>query len=72
MFGYSKRRGRRRRLAGRVALATGHAWLWARREAFQSVDVLFIDEAAQMSLANVLAVSEAAENVVLLGDPRQL
>jgi hypothetical protein len=32
-------------LAGRVALATGHAWLWARPEAFQSVDVLFIDEA---------------------------
>jgi hypothetical protein len=67
-----KRRGRRRRLGGRVALATGHAWLWACPEAFQSVDVLFIDEAAQMSLANVLAVSEAAENVVLLRDPRQL
>jgi superfamily I DNA and/or RNA helicase len=33
---------------------------------------LFVDEAAQMSLANVLAVSQAAKNVVLLGDPRQL
>jgi uncharacterized protein len=33
---------------------------------------LFIDEAAQMSLANVLAVSQAAESIVLLGDPRQL
>jgi hypothetical protein len=48
------------------------AWLWARPDAFQSVDVLFIDEAAQMSLANVLAVSQAAETIVLLGDPRQL
>jgi uncharacterized protein len=34
--------------------------------------VLFVDEAAQMSLANVLAVSQAAHSVVLLGDPRQL
>jgi superfamily I DNA and/or RNA helicase len=34
--------------------------------------VLFVDEAAQMSLANALAVSQAADSVVLLGDPRQL
>jgi len=53
-------------------VAAGTAWLWARPDAFQSVDVLFIDEAAQMSLANVLAVSQAARSVVLLGDPRQL
>src|SRR5262249_16473056 len=53
-------------------VAGGTAWLWARPDAFQSVDVLFIDEAAQMSLANVLAVSQAAKNIVLLGDPRQL
>ena len=50
----------------------GTAWLWARPDAFQSVDTLFIDEAAQMSLANVLAVSQAANKLVLLGDPRQL
>lgn len=54
------------------AVAAGTAWLWARSDAFQSVDVLFIDEAAQMSLANVLAVSQAAKSIVLLGDPRQL
>jgi AAA domain/RNase_H superfamily len=48
------------------------AWLWARQDAARSIDVLFIDEAAQMSLANVLAVSQAADNIVLLGDPRQL
>ena len=34
--------------------------------------MLFIDEAAQMSLANVLAVSQGAKSIVLLGDPRQL
>src|ERR1700692_4311450 len=38
----------------------------------RAVDVLFIDEAAQRSLANVLAVSQAAKSIVLLGDPRQL
>src|SRR5205823_13035348 len=32
----------------------------------------FVDEAAQMSLANVLAVSQAAKTVVLIGDPQQL
>lgn len=48
------------------------AWFWARPDAAQIVDVLFIDEAAQMSLANVLAVSQAARSIVLLGDPRQL
>ncbi len=37
-----------------------------------TVDVLFVDEAAQMSLANVLAVSQAAKTVVLIGDPQQL
>ena len=35
-------------------------------------DLLIIDEAAQISLANVLAVSQAAKSIVLLGDPRQL
>ena len=52
--------------------AAGTAWLWARTDAFESVDTLFVDEAAQMSLANVLAVSQAANSIVLLGDPRQL
>jgi len=37
-----------------------------------SVDVLFVDEAGQMSLANVLALSQAATSLVLLGDPQQL
>jgi predicted RecB family nuclease len=50
----------------------GTAWLWAAPEAFETVDVLFVDEAAQMSLANVLAVSQAAKTVVLIGDPQQL
>ena len=50
----------------------GTAWLWARPEAFESVDVLFVDEAAQMALATVLSASQAAPALVLLGDPQQL
>jgi predicted RecB family nuclease len=50
----------------------GTAWFWARPDAQSTVDVLVVDEAAQMSLANVLAVSQAAQSIVLLGDPRQL
>ncbi|AMN39051.1 TM0106 family RecB-like putative nuclease [Rhodoplanes sp. Z2-YC6860] len=50
----------------------GTAWLWAHPNASEAVDVLFIDEAAQMSLASVLAASQAARTLVLLGDPRQL
>ena len=53
-------------------VVAGTAWLWAREEAVGSVDVLFVDEAAQMSLANVLAISPAARSLVLLGDPQQL
>jgi predicted RecB family nuclease len=53
-------------------VAGGTAWFWTRPDAADAVDVLFVDEAAQMSLANVLAVSQAARTVVLLGDPQQL
>ena len=58
--------------AGDANLAAGTAWLWARPEMADAVDVLVIDEAGQMSLANTLAAAQAARSVVLLGDPRQL
>ncbi len=59
-------------LHGDYSLLGGTAWLWARPEFRDSVEVLFIDEAGQMSLADVLAVSAAAKSLVLLGDPQQL
>lgn len=55
-----------------VHIISGTSWLWSPQDAAATVDVLFVDEAAQMSLANVLAVSQAARGMVLLGDPRQL
>lgn len=53
-------------------VAAGTPWLWAREDAFEIVDVLFVDEAGQMSLANAMAVSQACKTLVLLGDPQQL
>ncbi len=58
--------------AGDVHVLGGTAWLWSREDAVGAVDVLFVDEAGQMSLANTLAVSGAARSLVLLGDPQQL
>ena len=58
--------------SGAASVAAGTAWLWAREEFFEAVDVLFVDEAGQLTLADVLAVSQAANSLVLLGDPQQL
>jgi uncharacterized protein len=50
----------------------GTAWTWSRPEFAGLLDVLVIDEAGQMSLANAVAVLPAAASLVLLGDPQQL
>lgn len=50
----------------------GTAWLWADDDLRGSLDYLFVDEAGQMSLSQVLAASRATENIILLGDPQQL
>ena len=55
-----------------MQVAAGTAWMWTREDYAESVEVLFVDEAGQMSLANVLALSQAAKSLVLLGDPQQL
>ena len=55
-----------------VQIVAGTVWLWARPEFAGAIDVLFVDEAGQMSLANVLAASPAPNSIVLLGDPQQL
>jgi predicted RecB family nuclease len=59
-------------LGNGVSVGGGTAWLWSRPDAFETIDILFVDEAAQMALARVLAVSQAAKTVVLIGDPQQL
>lgn len=57
---------------GTVDLVAGTAWLFARAGMRQRLDVLVVDEAGQLSLANVVAIAGSADNLVLLGDPQQL
>jgi uncharacterized protein len=53
-------------------LVAGTAWLFARPEFDQAFDYIFIDEAGQVSLANVVAIGVSARNIVLVGDQMQL
>jgi uncharacterized protein len=55
-----------------VTLIAGTAWLFAREDFDQTLDYLVIDEAGQVSLADMLAMGTSARNVILLGDPLQL
>lgn len=55
-----------------VKVVAGTAWVFSRQELDQRLDYLVVDEAGQLSLANVLAVATSARNLVLVGDPRQL
>jgi predicted RecB family nuclease len=60
---------------GRIDVVGAVAWTCVRAEMATPspiLDVLFVDEAGQMSLANVLACAPAARSIVLLGDPQQL
>jgi predicted RecB family nuclease len=58
--------------SGAANLGAGTPWLWGREDFAGVVDVLFVDEAGQISLANVLAMGAATDSLVLLGDPQQL
>lgn len=53
-------------------LVGGTAWLLARPEQDQAFDYLFVDEAGQVSLANLVASGACAKSIVLVGDPQQL
>lgn len=59
------------RLTG-YALVAGTAWLFAREDHDRQFDFLFIDEAGQVSLADLVAAGSSAKNIVLVGDPMQL
>ncbi|MGK5084121.1 TM0106 family RecB-like putative nuclease [Bdellovibrionota bacterium FG-1] len=69
-------------IAGLAPAANGHiliggtAWTFSREEACSEgkevLDYLFVDEAGQVSLANLVAMSRSTKNIVLMGDQRQL
>ncbi len=58
--------------AGTVDIVAGTPWLFAREPLEAMLDVVFVDEAGQMSTANVVALGTAARSIILVGDPNQL
>ncbi|MFZ0768904.1 MAG: TM0106 family RecB-like putative nuclease [Acidimicrobiales bacterium] len=59
--------------SGEYNLIGGTAWLWANQTTRQHpVDVLIVDEAGQLALADAVAATNGARNMILLGDPLQL
>ncbi|MDD4615999.1 MAG: TM0106 family RecB-like putative nuclease [Alphaproteobacteria bacterium] len=57
---------------GGYQLIAGTAWLFARQGLDQTLDYLFVDEAGQVSLANIVAMGSSAKNIVLVGYQMQL
>lgn len=50
----------------------GTAFFFSREEQESSYDYLFVDEASQVSLANLTASARASKNLILIGDQNQL
>jgi uncharacterized protein len=55
-----------------IGLVAGTSWLFARADLDRTLDVLLVDEAGQISLADALAMGTSARSLILLGDPLQL
>lgn len=48
------------------------AWGFAREDMTNQLDYLFVDEAGQVAVANLIAMSRSAKNMILMGDQMQL
>ena len=48
------------------------AWGFAREDLANELDYLFVDEAGQVAVANLIAMSRSATNLILMGDQMQL
>lgn len=57
---------------GDYQLLAGTAWLFCDEGLEETIDYLFVDEAGQVALANIVAMGVCAKNIVLLGDQMQL
>jgi hypothetical protein len=55
-----------------ASVVGGTAWLFSRDDFDTAFDYLFVDEAGQVSVANIVAMATCAKNIVLVGDPMQL
>jgi len=50
----------------------GTAWAFCNEVAHKKFDYLFIDEAGQVSVANLIGMSQSCDNIILMGDQMQL
>ncbi|MGO4569978.1 TM0106 family RecB-like putative nuclease [Rhizobium sp. 2YAF20] len=64
--------GALKQTTGQPVLMGGTAWTFANERMHGQFDYLFIDEAGQVSIANLVGTSMAARNIVLMGDQMQL
>jgi predicted RecB family nuclease len=53
-------------------LIGGTAWAFSRPEGQGTLDYLFVDEAGQVSVANLIGMAPSAKNIILIGDQMQL
>lgn len=53
-------------------LIGGTAWMFSRPDMKGRLDYLFVDEAGQVSVANLAGMAHSAKNLVLIGDQMQL
>jgi uncharacterized protein len=65
--------GNKKAASSKYQLTAGTSWFFCGKDIAENpVDYLIVDEAGQVSLADVVAMSLLAKNVILLGDPLQL
>ena len=55
-----------------IGLIGGTAWTFSAAGMRGKLDYLFVDEAGQVSVANLIGMAASAQNIVLLGDQMQL
>ena len=59
-------------IANEMTVVGGTTWSFSREEMSDQFDVLVIDEAGQMSMANLLVMARCAKSILLVGDQQQL
>ncbi|MBX5167032.1 TM0106 family RecB-like putative nuclease [Rhizobium sp. NZLR11] len=60
------------RLRSGAVVVGGTAWAYSHADMEGKLDYLFVDEAGQVSIANLIGMSTATRNIVLMGDQMQL
>jgi predicted RecB family nuclease len=60
------------KLTASMQVVGGTAWMFCREAMADQFDLLVVDEAGQMSLANLLVIARCARSVLLVGDQQQL